>query len=1147
MTESLRKIKHGFKESYLKHCSALDLVKTLRILFFLCLFLLTGSEQLMAQTLTLENEYLYVKFQQSLPAVDHYVLKSNNQVIYGDIAHYGDMGQYHARVYYEGRQHTIYPAVASITKGGDRVCYHLKCELNLQQVVTFDLCYTLSGNSVELSFGNVEEIPGYKLIVVRSPHLLTVRADQGGAKLVFPWAEGRLIDVATTTPGSYIDGTSGWAHAMTLGILYHQGALAICSYDNLDTILEESVFDDPDKGRVGVIAIQYNYRIPPNNYELASFVDVFDEQTTSLSAKLTFLADYDQDGDIDWIDGAKFLRDQVQAIPEPRYVSSWITKLVGSRISNITQHLETIEKLYHLTDHNKIYIYLLDYGPIFSIFGYEGDLNPQWASLDELKYVFETAEKSFNTFLSFHDNYLNYYPGTPGYDPALRVVDSWGAVVEGYPLPGYSGAYIADAYEYAVQVGLERVRRTLSRYPIKESHHIDAFHFLPFIDFSLESPSNREKNRRGINLIIDEFNKYGVDVTAEGLMGFFVGRAGWFLDTPRILECNLPWSGAEYIPLIEFIYHGKTLYGLYEDIYWGILPPEQVDIYTFLEPLLLGASSAAHITWEAPDDLGVDKFHLIDLPWMALNQRFMEDYIVDGSYRKITYDDDTFVEIDYDSNTYTVQVDGRVIGRNYTTFFPKNENTFLIYSREAKAISEPLPDQWGKEMILLKLTENGINPSVPFQVIDGRISFQAEANTPYKLVKVNPLDKTSPTPNPMTWGTVPHQAGTSSISMLATTADDPTPPISYYFDFVGSPTGGLGGKDSEWQSGTSYTNSNLQANHKYGYRVKAKDGLNNQTAFSTTQYAYTAIQPPTGITFGTITPTSIQARSTNTSTGLSWGSSGLLIENTTNGENSGWKRNNSPWTSKPLIPNTSYTFQAKARNGDGVETDYGPSATKYTRANLPQKASFSDLTRTSIRANWSSNGNPSGTQYFCENLTTKTNSGWITETSWNSDNLTCGTSYSFRVKAKNEEGIETSWTSLGSQSTVKCVLLLTPNGGEMIPSNSSYDIQWEAAPVVESFDLYYSLDGGGSWTRIDKDVRNTTYPWPVPKIIGNKKACLVRVFGYNGARTKRIGYDTSDKPFTIEVVVAGVKSLFLTLVGCFGKDSFDGQTPSNPI
>lgn len=406
MTKSLTRIKHGFidlivvrkvvffskaKELYLKHWPALGFVKTLEILFLVCIFLLTGSEQLRAQTLTLENEYLSIEFLQSHPSVERYVLKTNNQVIYGEV------GMYYATIFYEGSLYDIYPSVDNITQGGDRICYHSKGELDSNQVVTFDLCYILSGNSVELTFGNVQETPGYKLVLVHTPYLLTVRADQGGAKLVFPYAEGRLIDVATTTSGYYDDrGTGAWNHAMLLGMLYHQGALAICSYENLDMALGEMVLDHPDKGRLGAIDILFVYRHHPSNFELASFVDVFDEQSTSLSAKLTFLADYDQDGDIDWIDGAKFLRDQVQAVPEPRYLSSWITKHCARyEKTTILKQLETIEKLYHLTDHNKIYSYLINYNPsMFSIFGVEGDFDPQWASLEDLKQVFETAEKA---------------------------------------------------------------------------------------------------------------------------------------------------------------------------------------------------------------------------------------------------------------------------------------------------------------------------------------------------------------------------------------------------------------------------------------------------------------------------------------------------------------------------------------------------------------------------------------------------------------------------------------------------------------------------------------------------------------------------------------------------------------------------------
>jgi len=281
-------------------------------------------------------------------------------------------------------------------------------------------------------------------------------------------------------------------------------------------------------------------------------------------------------------------------------------------------------------------------------------------------------------------------------------------------------------------------------------------------------------------------------------------------------------------------------------------------------------------------------------------------------------------------------------------------------------------------------------------------------------------DNTAPTPNPMTWATEPYETSTSSISMVATRASDPTTPITYFFDFYNSPTGGGGGTDSAWQSSTSYTDPGLSTNHQYGYRVSARDGNGNATSYSGVSYDYTDIETPTGITFGTITTSSIQARSTNTPSNLTLGSSGLYIRNDTAGTYSGWKQDNNYWTSSSLNPNTQYTFRAIARNGDANNTPWSPTSSRYTLANLPGAAGFSNVTQTSIQANWTANGNPAGTQYFCENTTAGTNSGWTTNTYWNSTGLDCGTSYSFQVKARNGDGQETSWRSLGSQSTKPC-------------------------------------------------------------------------------------------------------------------------------
>ena len=329
-------------------------------------------------------------------------------------------------------------------------------------------------------------------------------------------------------------------------------------------------------------------------------------------------------------------------------------------------------------------------------------------------------------------------------------------------------------------------------------------------------------------------------------------------------------------------------------------------------------------------------------------------------------------------------------------------------------------------------------------------------------------DLSPPTPNPMTWETAPCQSGTNSIRMVATTAVDPSSPISYLFDFVDSPTGGTGGLDSVWQPGSAYTNSGLQPNHQYGYRVKARDSVNNETGYSTpTRYVYAAIETPGGFNFGVLTSNSIQVQSSNTPSGLTRGSSGLLIENTINGTNSAWKQNNDFWTSGSLLPNTSYSFRAKARNGDNVETAYCPTVSRYTLANAPKTASYTNVTQTCIRSNWAANTNPNGTQYLCENTTSGSNSGWTTNTYWDDCNLSCGSSYVFRVKAKNGEGVETGWTSLGNRSTLVCTP--PPPPANVSASDGTYldrvQVTWVASPNAASYAVYRSTSNYSGSTK----------------------------------------------------------------------------------
>ena len=119
-------------------------------------------------------------------------------------------------------------------------------------------------------------------------------------------------------------------------------------------------------------------------------------------------------------------------------------------------------------------------------------------------------------------------------------------------------------------------------------------------------------------------------------------------------------------------------------------------------------------------------------------------------------------------------------------------------------------------------------------------------------------------------------------------------------------------------------------------------------------------------------------------------------------------------------------MKAKDSASTPNETTFSTSVVVYTLANTPGVSSSSDITKTSIRANWSTNGNRLGTEYWCENASNGTNSGWTTNTYWDCTGLTCENTYSFIVKAKNGAGVETGFTSLGSQSTPACSGDTTP-------------------------------------------------------------------------------------------------------------------------
>lgn len=155
-----------------------------------------------------------------------------------------------------------------------------------------------------------------------------------------------------------------------------------------------------------------------------------------------------------------------------------------------------------------------------------------------------------------------------------------------------------------------------------------------------------------------------------------------------------------------------------------------------------------------------------------------------------------------------------------------------------------------------------------------------------------------------------------------------------------------------------------------------------------------------------------------------------------------------------LSVNTRYWFRVAATDGAGATSTYSTTSPAYTLANAPTSASTVQDSTTQITVSWSENSNPNGTNYYVSDVSG--NTGWITATTSARSSLTCSHTYTFTIKAKNGDGVETSaitatnntatCSSAGGESAAPPMIDTTPPSSCLI--SISHNATSTDSPIV---------------------------------------------------------------------------------------------------
>lgn len=626
-------------------------------------------------------------------------------------------------------QYSVVYVVKKMEK--DNVCYHATAGTTAIKIAEWDILVTLYDAQISFLLENVQEYDGFELLNITLPSMITVGED---GYLVDVFMGGRLIPVKEAPALGYVH---PYDVRNTLGLFNEQGTVVLDA-PGLDdkTIIAIHQNEKEKRGALGVILTHKIPAVGKDNPSLAVM--------NSPTVRLTVLdAAFGAPG---WQAMARFLRKDLQPAPSfPWYNRRLVHKILvtwGPQPS--AEHADTHpvwgkRAETHTFDEVRTHVAricnLIDGGPQacyvagWQYIGYDtgypyiDETDSRAGTVAELRQLIADAPR-YNAIIGMHDNYDDAFP-SPHFDPSIISIDEQGKMWKGWIWAG--GMSYAISLKKGMELGKipQRIDRTIELYGINTSYHLDVMssEILKW-DFDPKSRAAADEMMQSKIALVREFNKRGIDITSESMPHPLIGVISHAYST-RDNANTVLFDHEQYIPLVVMICHGVMRY-------IGERGDSKRELLT---NLLRGAQGYWNEAFELQhDDIGA--YYLNTLPTAFLDERPIMDMQQDGACWSISYGDNNTIKLDFSVETYEITVDGRVYGRNWTTFAPGfKQGSWLAYMQEGGSFCYPGPMGWadGSKILAVTLTEDGEGTTIPVVIQNGEINMELPARTPVRV------------------------------------------------------------------------------------------------------------------------------------------------------------------------------------------------------------------------------------------------------------------------------------------------------------------------------------------------------------------------------------------------------------------------------